>query len=374
MAALLLLAVLVPPADAQVSFGEPCADGPPIEFDGPPGRIEMEFVSQMRGLVVSWCLHRDTTFPLNAIYGDTRSHHFERLEGLAAGLYTLRVNASDGRSIAGHEIPIPLDQCKAHDAYVRVTVGGGHLSEPWIRSELSCPPAQVDPVAARESPEGSAPAPPTQAPWSFWRHYDARASNAKTAAKADTGDPQAWLVASFAGTSLLVLVPTKAKLWLLALLGRRLRGRTLEHPLRRDLLEAIRHEPGLHAADLRRRLDVSQGRFQHHAAVLEGAGMIRSELFGGMRRYFPRHVFAERERQMIVALRTRHARPLFEVVRAQPFVTSQDLAQRSGLSAPAVSKVMRRLAEAGLVTSRRDMRRQTWLPLPVPVSVLTHVE
>jgi DNA-binding transcriptional ArsR family regulator len=64
-------------------------------------------------------------------------------------------------------------------------------------------------------------------------------------------------------------------------------ARLLAHPARDRMLAHVRADPGLHARELQRRLELAHGVFSHHLQRLQEGGLLRVVPDGALRRLYP---------------------------------------------------------------------------------------
>lgn len=129
----------------------------------------------------------------------------------------------------------------------------------------------------------------------------------------------------------------------------------LDHPTRRAIHDAVAAEPGIHLHALCRRLEKARGVVDHHVAKLvEGGRLLRHEA-GGYACLFPRRT-DRRVMAAAPALRSPSARRLLDSVCREPGMAPSLLAHRLGLNRATVHHHLRRLEEAGLVSTRPSGR------------------
>lgn len=126
--------------------------------------------------------------------------------------------------------------------------------------------------------------------------------------------------------------------------------------VRSALLASLVDHPGLPLAKAKERLGVGWGTIYHHVARLERSGAIRS-IVQGRRRLLVLGGAPEAEAVARFALlEGMTARLLAEAILAQPGIGLRELARRSGVSERATYYHLKRLTEAGLVTTRKNGR------------------
>ncbi|HEX2022354.1 MAG TPA: helix-turn-helix domain-containing protein, partial [Candidatus Thermoplasmatota archaeon] len=172
------------------------------------------------------------------------------------------------------------------------------------------------------------------------------------AASAPADPVPAAAVAVGAGAGLLLLA------WLLkgplaALYTRVTRSSVLAHPKRHAIYEHVRANPGTHVSEIARATGVERVVVQHHLRMLEEHDLVASRPSGRVLVYFLPDQVPQGPglaAQLVLKDGTRLA--VARAIRDAPGGVSQsDLVARTGLSQRLLSYHLRRLEEAGLVTS-----------------------
>jgi len=126
-----------------------------------------------------------------------------------------------------------------------------------------------------------------------------------------------------------------------------------DHPLRAQIMDLVRLEPGMHTAGLATRLGRSTGAVRHHLRLLTAAGLLRDERLGGRMGYFAADVLPL-DRRAALASRSGSARRVLDAIRAAPGTNLSDLSSRLALSHTSVTHHVRSLQRAGIVTVERS--------------------
>ncbi|WP_436901388.1 winged helix-turn-helix transcriptional regulator [Halovenus halobia] len=111
--------------------------------------------------------------------------------------------------------------------------------------------------------------------------------------------------------------------------------------------------PGAHFSKVRDDLQLGTGETQHHLDELESSGVIESRRDGDYRRFFPADQFSEFEQTTLGQLRRETPRRMMIALLDDPTATAGAIADRLGVSRPAVSNCAKTLESAGLL-SRAD--------------------
>lgn len=189
-----------------------------------------------------------------------------------------------------------------------------------------------------------------------------------------TSPPVSTPVATVAGFSLVALLAAVAYklrwlsgLILLAPLFSRIRDDdVLKHPLRAELTEFVRANPGAPVKDIQDTLGAAHGTVIYHLALLEKRGILVSQQDGTMRRYWTEDDPAARRRKPAVLLARPAYRQIARFVADHPGINQTALCDALGMRKPAASKRLRRLQDEGLVSSQRQSRnRHYWAEAPL---------
>lgn len=137
----------------------------------------------------------------------------------------------------------------------------------------------------------------------------------------------------------------------------------LENPVRQQLHDAIRQDPGLSMGALRDRTGVAWGTAVYHLHRLERTGLVVSLRQGGYRRYFS-PTASTRHRSHIAVLSHPTAQRIAFFVHGHPGVDQQGVCRGLGLHHPSASKHLGRFEVLGLVTAQRAGRSRLYHPTP----------
>lgn len=129
----------------------------------------------------------------------------------------------------------------------------------------------------------------------------------------------------------------------------------LEHPLRRQVVRAVRDRPGLHLQDIVDQNDASRSAVHYHVKVLVDEGVLRSERHGKYRCYFPRSIhYDERERARLAAFATPTKSRIIAYLRRHPNANQAAIAEAVDREPTTVHDHLARLDDLGLVESEPD--------------------
>lgn len=129
---------------------------------------------------------------------------------------------------------------------------------------------------------------------------------------------------------------------------------------RREILNTLRHVPGLTKSQLCRRLKLSWGTISHHVAVLEQARAIVRRGVRGRRRLFLPDVASEAVGMHDLAL-TPLVPPILARVRESPGIGIQALATAFSVDRRVIRRHLDLLIDSGLLAQTRDYRPRFYL-------------
>lgn len=198
---------------------------------------------------------------------------------------------------------------------------------------------------------GAAPTEDASDPWSTGPSRVGHAAGVP-AGTSDAAPPSAIshdLVTFVAAAPLLA-----APVW--ALYRRILRARALDHPQRRQLLEAIQASPGLTVGELRAKAGLHYTTVLHHVRLLEEVGLVQRQRVGGQWHCFP-HAIGATERNRTVAARSPTSEAVLRVVAANPGIRASDAARAVGIAPSSMKHHIDRLESWGLLKVTRDAGR-----------------
>lgn len=133
-------------------------------------------------------------------------------------------------------------------------------------------------------------------------------------------------------------------------MGRIRRGRLLEHPIRRRIMDELRRQPGIHHRLLLRRLGVSNGTLAHHLFQLERAGYLRASSANGRKHLY----LAGDQPDCQDCLITERQREILGALPDGGDAAISELSRIVGLGEGGVAYHVQRLRNLGLVCARRE--------------------
>jgi predicted transcriptional regulator len=131
--------------------------------------------------------------------------------------------------------------------------------------------------------------------------------------------------------------------------------------VRRELLQRIEAQPGVHYQDLVRAMGKGKGAIEHHLRKLREGGLVKSMSAAGYTCFFPA-AFDRRLTAAAPALKSPGARKVLAAIQANPGASATDVGVATGLSPAAVNHHLQRLGAAGLVDVLRNGRSLSLQP------------
>ncbi len=127
----------------------------------------------------------------------------------------------------------------------------------------------------------------------------------------------------------------------------------LDHPIRRKICEEIRRRPGIHFAEITRRIGTTHGNVSFHLSRLERAGYVYSKWIRGRRRLFGARSDAGLGPPAFVS---QSQQRILELLRIAPGVPQNHIGEVLGVCSSTVTYHIRLLRLIGLVDTRREKR------------------
>ncbi len=132
----------------------------------------------------------------------------------------------------------------------------------------------------------------------------------------------------------------------------------LKHPGRAALLSLIGEDPGLSFADLVRVSGMNRGTLSYHLGKLAWAGRITRRRIGGITRYYENHDrYGEREQHVLARMKGKTESEIVTLVLEEPGIGRAGLADKTGLTGPAITWHMNRLRQDDIVVRKRNGRK-----------------
>ena len=139
--------------------------------------------------------------------------------------------------------------------------------------------------------------------------------------------------------------------------------RILELDARRKIYDIVRKFAGSHFREIGRKSSLSTGSVKYHLSYLVKHGLIKEEKGGNNRRYYPRE-FSSSNKKLLGFLRQQSIRKIILFIISNDGCSHEQIAMFSGLSPSTVSWHLRKLEEAGIISSERKGRKSSYNLLP----------
>lgn len=161
------------------------------------------------------------------------------------------------------------------------------------------------------------------------------------------GGPTAGIgTAAGAALALLALL---AKFVLAPFFSRISREEVLENPVRDELMDRIREDPGVHLAGLIKEGGVGNGATRHHLRKLEEANLVERVEIQGYVRFFPAGELTDAEVRKQAVLKAGSNAQVYDAFRRDPGASIREIARRLDMSPSSVHRAVSQLREADLL-------------------------
>lgn len=162
-------------------------------------------------------------------------------------------------------------------------------------------------------------------------------------------------LASLAAGVLYYVWPALKSGGMIGLFSRTQEPELAQHPKRRNILDAVAAEPGIHFQALARKTGQANGALVHHVTKLKDAGLLREIRSGNYTCYFLPGT-SKNEVAVGAATRSAGAQAVLASLVENPGATAPEIAQACGLRLSTAQYHAARLSEAGIVRPVRDGR------------------
>lgn len=169
-------------------------------------------------------------------------------------------------------------------------------------------------------------------------------SSASVLILAATGTVVVAGLAAYVGTAMRKGVPLAG----LGLFSRILPEKSMDHPARRQIADAIAAQPGIHLQALVTEVGLARATVEHHVRVLMQTGVVHERRLGRYRCYY-RGLPQRFPAPAPATMRSPYAKDVLRAVTSQPGMAVADVAAAIGSPPRVVSYHVQRLAQAGLL-------------------------
>ena len=146
-------------------------------------------------------------------------------------------------------------------------------------------------------------------------------------------------------------------------------SKVLESPERLRILQIVYDRPGISVTELAHRLSMTWGQLNYHLTRLGQAGLVHTVKAGRHRLAFPEKESAETPEDRAIVLE-RTARALALLIVGNPHLATTDLVRMSGETPRVVYYHVKKLLDAGLVTSDSSSHHRGLVASPRLVHLL----
>lgn len=148
------------------------------------------------------------------------------------------------------------------------------------------------------------------------------------------------------------------------LFSRIAKSQLLDHPVRSQIYELIRANPGVNVSEISRLLDLAWGTTTHHLQKLRQDRLVAIRVVSNQKCYFPNAgAFTPHEMDVLSATKNPTARRMAELVVKEGPHTHGEITRALGVSPALVSFYAERLVGAGVLARHRDGRRTIFTAL-----------
>lgn len=153
---------------------------------------------------------------------------------------------------------------------------------------------------------------------------------------------------------LLIIIPVTMILFIIILrLSARIGGRNLmKNAKRKEILQLVKKEPGIHFRELMRTLDLKQGVLSYHLNKMEKAELLRSKQDGMYRRFYPFNSKADLKLNL-----SDLQKDIMYYVEKDPGINQSRISKGTGRNQALIHYHVRFLLDAGLLWVEKEGRR-----------------
>ena len=156
----------------------------------------------------------------------------------------------------------------------------------------------------------------------------------------------------------------------LGLFSRLERPLLLEHPVREELVNQVRANPGIHFAELVRRIGAGNGNTEHHLRHLVAQNILAEVGAKGYTCYYVPGTIGADTARALPALKSRGARAILRAVSKTPGANAQQIARAVNMSEPTVHYHVSRLRDVGLIETIRGKKGLSLRPTSAAATAL----
>ncbi len=128
------------------------------------------------------------------------------------------------------------------------------------------------------------------------------------------------------------------------------KGGLLELETRKKIYTLIKNRPGIYLRELERETSFSIGQLTYHLSLLVKANLIKEEIAGRFKRFYPLGLNVY-ERKILSLLRRPNLRKIIILVLSNRSITNKELSEKMSLSPATISWYVQDLKDANLISN-----------------------
>jgi predicted transcriptional regulator len=141
---------------------------------------------------------------------------------------------------------------------------------------------------------------------------------------------------------------------------------------RQKICETIKANPGVRFNVLERMTAIKEGTLKYHLLMLIAKRRIVAFGNGGSIRYFENNGrYSDLEKKVILHLRDPTSRRILAILSSSPYVSRKEIARTVGIAGPSVSWHTKKLAEDGIITTKREGKLVRYILCPAGAEIFT---
>ena len=135
-----------------------------------------------------------------------------------------------------------------------------------------------------------------------------------------------------------------------------------ESKIRKNLIDTILKEPGIHHNDLLRKCKIHRGQLQWHLSVLIQSNIIRKEKIGQYSTFYPIHYDIQNGDSKKALLRSKQSTKILDLIESQPGIYSSKIAHQLNLKRNSVKYHIDKLLKNHLISVKTEGRIKRLFP------------
>ena len=135
-----------------------------------------------------------------------------------------------------------------------------------------------------------------------------------------------------------------------------------ESKIRKNLIDTILKEPGIHHNDLLRKCKIHRGQLQWHLSVLIQSNIIRKEKIGQYSTFYPIHYDIQNGDSKKALFRSKQSTKILDLIESQPGIYSSKIAHQLNLKRNSVKYHIDKLLKNHLISVKTEGRIKRLFP------------